>query len=62
MSEQVVIIDNESIFQDNDFYYCDNVECKSLSEGLNKKFNVLLIGRKSKLKKSHKINLNSIMD
>ena len=60
MSEQVVIVDNESISQDNDFYCCDNVECKSLSEGLSKKFKVLLIGRKSKLKRSHKINLKSI--
>ena len=60
MSEQVVIVDNESISQDNDFYCCDNVECKSLSEGLSKKFQVLLIGRKSKLKRSHKINLKSI--
>ena len=57
MINKLVIISNESIFKDNNIFYCDNIDMKSIPEGLKKKFEVLLIGRKSKVKRSHKIDL-----
>ena len=38
-------------------FYCDNIDIKSIPEGLNKNFKVLMIGRQSKVDRSHKINL-----
>ena len=51
MVNKIIIIDNESIFEDKSFFYCDNIESKTLSEGLKENFDVSLIGRKSKKKK-----------
>ena len=51
MINKLAIIDNESILKDNDVFYCDNIDSKSIPEGLNKNFEVLLIGRKSKVKR-----------
>ena len=57
MINKLVIISNESIFKDDNIFYCDNIDMKSIPEGLKKNFEVLLIGRKSKVKRSHKIDL-----
>ena len=38
-------------------FYCDNIDIKSIPEGLNKNFEVSMIGRQSKVDRSHKINL-----
>ena len=57
MTNNLVLINNESIFKENESFYCDNIDSKSIPEGLNKNFKILIIGRKSKIKRSHKINL-----
>jgi glycosyltransferase involved in cell wall biosynthesis len=38
-------------------FYCDNLDLKSTPEGLNKKFEVNLLGRKSFKKRSHEIKI-----
>ena len=57
MKKKLFIFSNESISIEDNKYYCDNLDLKSTPEGLNKKFEVNLLGRKS-LKK--KISWNKI--
>ena len=59
-NNRLVIISNESIFNDNDTFGCDNIDLKSIPEGLSKSLDVLLIARKSSIKKSFNINLSKI--
>ena len=61
MSNNLVIINNESVFNENNSFYCDNIDMQSIPEGINKNVEVSLILRKSKIKRSHKINLNKII-
>ena len=49
MSKQLVIINNERVFSDKNLFYCDNIDMKSIPEGLNENFEVKLILRKTKL-------------
>jgi glycosyltransferase involved in cell wall biosynthesis len=58
--EKLFIISNESIFNYEGNFFCDNIDLKSTPEGLNNKFEVNLIGRKSKKIRSHKINIKNI--
>jgi glycosyltransferase involved in cell wall biosynthesis len=58
--KKLFIISNESIFNYEESFFCDNIDLKSTPEGLNNKFEVHLIGRKSKKIKSHKINIKNI--
>jgi glycosyltransferase involved in cell wall biosynthesis len=58
--QKLYIISNESIFTEKESFFCDNIDLKSTSEGLNKKFEVNLIAKQSKKKRFHKINLNKI--
>ncbi len=58
--EKLFIISNESIFNYEGKFFCDNIDLKSTSEGLNKKFEVNIIARESKKIRSHKINLKNI--
>ena len=51
MKKKLFIFSNESIYLNDNKYYCDNLDLKSTPEGLNKKFEVNLFGRKSKKKK-----------
>ena len=51
MKKKLFIFSNESISVEDDKFYCDNLDLKSTPEGLNKKFEVNLIGRKSFKKK-----------
>ena len=60
MNSELVIINNESVHQKENNFYCDNIAIKSVSEGLNKNFKITTILRKSKIKRSHKINLTKI--
>ena len=46
-------------FQDEK-YFCDNIDLKSSPEGLNKKFEVNLLGRKSSRIRAHEIKLKKI--
>jgi len=58
--KKLFIISNESIFQKENSYFCDNIDLKSTPEGLSKKFEVNLIARKSKKERAHKINIENI--
>ena len=57
----LVIINNEKITKDENNFYCENIDIKSISENLNENFNVTLIARESKkINKIRKINLLNI--
>ena len=60
MKKKLFIFSNESIFIQEEKYFCDNIDLKSSPEGLNKKFEVNLFGRKSYKKRTHEIKLKKI--
>ena len=60
MKKKLFIFSNESISIEENKYFCDNLDLKSTPEGLNKKFEVNLLGRKSIKKRSHEIKLKRI--
>ncbi len=60
MKKKLFIFSNESISIEDDKFYCDNIDLKSTPEGLNKKFEVNLLGRKSIKKRSHEIKIKRI--
>ena len=60
MKKKLFIFSNESIYVEDNKFYCDNLDLKSTPEGLNKKFEVNLFGRKSIKKRSHEIKLKRI--
>ena len=57
MKKKLFIFSNESIYVHENKFYCDNLDLKSTPEGLNKKFEVNLLGRKSFKKRSHEIKI-----
>ena len=59
-NKKLVIINKEKIFEKDNNFYCDNVDMKSIPEGLSKNFEALVIARKSNIKRFHKINLKNI--
>ena len=58
--EKLFIISNESIFNKEGNFFCDNIDLKSTPEGLINNFEVSIIGRKSKQVRFHKINIKKI--
>ena len=60
MKKKLFIFSNESIFLNDGKFFCDNIDLKTTPEGLNKKFDVCLLGRKSKNKRSHEIKIKKI--
>ncbi len=58
--KDLIIINNEKIFIENDNFYCDNLDLKILPEGLNNYHQVQYIVRSSNKKKHQKINLKNI--
>ncbi len=60
MKKKLFIFSNESISIEDNKFYCDNLDLKSTPEGLNRKFEVNLLGRKSNKKRSHEIKLKRI--
>ena len=58
--KDLIIINNEKIFIENDNFYCDNLDLKILPEGLNSYHQVQYIVRSSSEKKDQKINLKNI--
>ena len=46
--KKLFIISNESIFESEKKYFCDNLDMKSTPEGLNSHFDVNVVARKSK--------------
>ena len=57
MKNTLYLISNEKIFQNNEMFFCDNLDMKSTPEGLNKKFDISIIARRSKKERSHKMKL-----
>ena len=49
------IIINERIYQDQNYFYSENIDCKSIVEGLKEKFELKLFARRTKVKKKNKI-------
>jgi len=60
MANQLVIVNNESVFEDQRSYYCDNIAIRTVVEGLNKNFEILGIFRNSQIKRFHKIDVKKI--
>ena len=60
MKKKLFIFSNERIFFQDEKFFCDNIDLKSSPEGLNKKFEVNLFGRKSLKKRSHEIKLKKL--
>ncbi len=60
MKKKLFIFTNESIFLQEERFFCDNIDLKSSPEGLNKKFDVNLFGRKSTKKRAHEIKLKKV--
>ena len=60
MKNKLYIISNEKIFQKEGIFFCDNLDLKTTPEGLSKFFDVKLLARKTKIARSHKINIGLI--
>ena len=48
VSEKLVVITNERVFSDGTNYFCDNVDIKTVLEGLSNKFEIIICCRSSK--------------
>ena len=59
-ARKLVIISNEKISKSGNRFYCDNIDMKSIPEGLSKNFKVFVNARKSNIKRSHQISLEKI--
>jgi glycosyltransferase involved in cell wall biosynthesis len=59
-NKKLVIISKEKIFRKDNCSYCDNIDMKSIPEGLYKNFDVIIIAVKSTNYKFHKINIEKI--
>ncbi len=60
--ENLAIVSNEKTYINNQNYFCDNIDMKSIPEGLNKNFDIELFVRDSKSERSsHKIDLKNII-
>jgi len=58
--KNLIIINNEKISNKKNYFYCDNIDIKSIPEGLSKNFNVTLVARKSKVERTRHISLEKI--
>ena len=58
--KKLFIISNESVYDYENSFFCDNIDMKSTPEGLKNKFDISIIARKSKIKRTHKINVQKI--
>ena len=57
--KNLIIINNEKVFKENNTFYCDNLDLKIIPEGLNEHYKVQYIVRKSKKKGKQNIKLNN---
>jgi glycosyltransferase involved in cell wall biosynthesis len=60
LKKKIYIITNESFYFENNTYFCDNIDLKSIPEELSKNAEICIIGRKSKLPRTKKITLKEI--
>ena len=58
--KNLIIINNEKVFEENKNFYCDNLDLKILPEDLNNYYKVQYIVRSSDKKKDQKINLDNV--
>ena len=58
--KDLIIINNEKVFEENKNFYCDNLDLKILPEELNNYYKVQYIVRSSNKKKDQKINLDNV--
>ena len=59
-NKKLIIISNEKTSISKERIYCDNIDMKSIPEGVDKNFLTTIIARKSLVGRSHKINLKRI--
>ena len=59
-NKTLVIISNEKTSKNKNEFYCDNIDMKSIPEGLSENFNVLILARKSNIKRSFQIKIEKI--
>ena len=59
-NKKIVIINSEKISENEGYYSCDNIDMKSITEGLSENFDIFFIAKKSNIKRSHRINLRKI--
>ena len=60
MEKKLYIITNESFYNQDNNYYCDNIDLKSIPEGLSKYSETYIIGRKSNVFRSKKVEIQKI--
>ena len=60
MQNKLFIISNEKISESTNNFFCDNLDMKSIPEGLKKNFAIHILGRNSRKARSHKINIEKI--
>lgn len=58
--KKLVVITNEKIYENDNSFYCNNLDIKSTCMGLERYFDIFLVGRSSKNICSHKINLKDV--
>ena len=58
--KKLVILNNEKVFQENNSFFCDNLDLKIVPEELNNFFCVKYLVRNSKKKGGQQINLKNI--
>ena len=56
MKSEILICSNERIFKKDTNFFCENLDIKSIPEGLSKNYEVSLIGREGKISGKHSIN------
>ena len=60
MKKELYIITNESFYYQDKNYYCDNIDLKSIPEGLSKYNETHIIARKSNISRSKKVEIKKI--
>lgn len=60
-SKLLFIINNEKISKEGNNFYCDNIDIKSIPEYLNKNFDVSILARSSREKRTREIGLKKII-
>ena len=58
--KKLFIISNEKIHIEKNFFYCDNIDMKSIPEGFSRNLKVSVIAVRSNIIRFHKINLEQI--
>ena len=60
MIKKIVIVSNEKFYDSDGNFSCDNIAEKSLPDELKKKFQIEIIGRKSKFRRAHNLETKKI--